>query len=115
MTTYVIVDGQRVAANVAGDYYRLEAEFRRVFGLDLIISSGVRTWAEQKALWDAYDSGRSSVRAAHPNDPKAFHVETNPIGPRAIDIRDSGADAGVTRYGNPRSKWIRDNAHRFNF
>lgn len=115
MTTYVIVDGQRVAANVAADYSRLEAEFRRVFGLDLIISSGVRTWAEQKALWDAYDSGRSSVRAAHPNDPKAFHVETNPIGPRAIDIRDSGADAGVTRYGNPRSKWIRDNAHRFNF
>lgn len=115
MTTYVIVDGQRVAANVAADYSRLEAEFRRVFGLDLIISSGVRTWAEQKALWDAYDSGRSSVRAAHPNDPKAFHVETNPVGPRAIDIRDSGADAGVTRYGNPRSKWIRDNAHRFNF
>lgn len=115
MTTYVIVDGQRVTPQVAADYHRLEAEFRRVFGLGLIISSGTRTWGEQKALWDAYNSGRSRIRAAHPDDPKAFHVETNPIGPRAIDIRDSGADAGVTRYGNPRSKWIRDNAHRFNF
>lgn len=115
MTTYVIVDGQRVTPQVAADYHRLEAEFQAVFGLGLIISSGTRTWGEQKALWDAYDSGRSSIRAAHPDDPKAFHVETNPVGPRAIDIRDSGADAGVTRYGNPRSKWIRDNAHRFNF
>ena len=116
MTTYVIVDGQRVAANVAADYYRLEAEFRRVFGLDLIISSGVRTWQEQYDLWHAFAVAKTTnVRAAHPNDPKAFHVETNPVGPRAIDIRDSGADAGVTRYGNHRSKWVRDNAHRFNF
>lgn len=116
MTTYVIVDGQRVAAQVAADYYRLEAEFRRVFGLDLIISSGVRTWQEQYDLWHAFAVAKTTnVRAAHPDDPKAFHVETNPVGPRAIDIRDSGDDAGVTRYGNPRSKWIRDNAHRFNF
>lgn len=116
VSTYVIVDGQRVAANVAADYYRLEAEFRRVFGLDLIISSGVRTWQEQYDLWHAFAVAKTTnVRAAHPDDPKAFHVETNPVGPRAIDIRDSGADAGVTRYGNPRSKWIRDNAHRFNF
>lgn len=109
--SYTTIDGQRVNTAVARAFASLEAAFRQRFGLDLVISSGTRTRAEQQRLYDDYRSGRSKVRAADPDDPQAYHVETNPTGPRAIDIRDSGADDGVTRYGNARSDWIRDNAH----
>lgn len=117
MSGYVIIDGQRVTQQVAADYLLLKAAFEEAFpGLSLRISSGVRTWKQQYDLWYAYAVAKTSkIRAAHPNDPKAFHVETNPVGQRAIDIRDTGADQGVTYYGNARSDWIRDNARRFNF
>jgi hypothetical protein len=113
--TYDIIDGKRVNSNAAADFHRMNQAFNARFGLWLIVSDGVRTYAEQKRLWDDYRTGRSNIRAANPDSPQAYHVETNPTGPRAIDIRDTGADAGVTRYGNARSAWIRDNAHRFNF
>lgn len=112
---YDVIDGQKVNRAAAVDYRRLEDAFRQRFGLDLLISSGTRTYEEQLRLYNDYISGRSKVRAAAPWDPQAYHVETNPRGPRAIDIRDSGGDDGVTRYGNVRSDWINANAERFNF
>lgn len=112
---YVIIDGKRVNKAFADNYHRMNAAFRDAFGLYLIVSDGVRTYAEQKAGYLDYISGRTSVRWANPDSPQAYHVETNPTGPRAIDIRDSGSTAGVTRYGNARSNWIRDNAKRFNW
>lgn len=112
---YVIIDGKRVNKGFADDYYRLEAAFRSAFGLDLIISDGVRTYEEQARGYADFINGRTSVRWANPDSIQAYHVETNPSGPRAIDIRDSGNDSGVTRYGNARSNWIRDNARRFNW
>jgi len=111
---YTTVNGKRVEKNVAAAFQKMRAAFKAETGLDLLVSDGTRTRAEQQKLWDDYQAGRGP-RAAHPDDPKAYHVESGPTGPRALDIRDSGADAGVTRYGNRRSAWIRDNAGRFGF
>ena len=112
---YVIIDGKRVNKAFADDYYRMERAFKDAFGLDIIVSDGVRTYEEQKRGYNDYISGRTSVRWANPDSPQAYHVETNKSGPRAIDIRDSGNTAGVTRYGNARSNWIRDNARKYNW
>lgn len=112
---YVIIDGKRVNKAFADDYHRMEAAFKNAFGLDLIISDGVRSYAEQKRGYEDMLAGRTTVRWANPDSPYAYHVETNPTGPRAIDIRDSGNDAGVTRYNNARSAWIRDHAKEFNW
>lgn len=112
---YVIIDGKRVNKAFADNYHRMNRAFRDAFGLYLIISDGVRLYSEQKAGYLDYISGRTTIRWANPDSPQAYHVETNPSGPRAIDIRDSGASAGVTRYGNARSNWIRDNARKFNW
>lgn len=119
MAVYVQVDGQRVAPAVAADLARMEAAFRADTGCDLFVSSGTRTRQEQLDLWNAYQrylaGGPVAPRAAHPDDPKAYHYEGNPTGPRAVDLRDSGADAGVTRRGTARDKWMERNAGRFNF
>jgi hypothetical protein len=133
--TYTRIDGQRVEAAVSRAYVRLEQAFRQRFGLDLKISSGTRTRQEQINIFtDRYRvqasgngpfgdvrwwNGQRWVRhsgigtVAQPGT--SNHEEYGPRGPRALDIYDSGRDAGVTRYNNERSRWIKDNAHRFGF
>src|SRR5690606_28255226 len=86
--------------------------FEKEFGLDLLVTSGTRTAAEQKKLRDAHLAGRGGLAA-----PVGFsnHEENGPRRPRALDVRDSGWDAGVTRAGSVRAKWLRANASRFGF
>ena len=110
---YTNIDGARVEVNVASAYQNLKAGFEQAFpGLTLIISSGTRTRAEQAALFDAYNSGRGGL-AARPGT--SNHEEDGPTGPRALDVRDSGRDAGVTISGSYRAKWLRANASRYGF
>lgn len=109
---YVWIDGERVEVNVAANFARLNLAFRAAFpGLYLIISSGTRTRAEQQELYDAYLRG--GPLAAPPGS--SNHEENGPAGPRALDVRDSGADAGVTVKGTVRANWLRANAPRFGF
>ena len=112
---YDIIDGKQVNSAAAVDFHRMNRDFNARFGLWLIVSDGVRSYAVQAAGYSDYVNGRTSVRWANPDSIYAYHVETNPTGPRAIDIRDTGEDAGVTRYGNERSAWIRDNAMNYNW
>lgn len=111
--TYTTVDGQRVERNVAAAFRRMAADFRKKFGLTLHVRSGTRTRAEQMALHQRHLKG--GTLALHPDSPLAYHVESNPRGPRALDIYDSGTDAGVTRDGNKRSAWVRKNARKYGF
>src|SRR6478736_4551147 len=115
--TYTLIDGQRVeASTVAPAFQQMAAEFARVWGLTLHVRSGTRTWQQQYALWDGYRKGLPGYSLAlHPDNPLAYHVETNPQGSRALDLYDSGADAGVTKIGTPRNNWIRDNCPRWGF
>lgn len=112
---YEIIDGKRVNAALVPDFQRMNNDFHARFGYWLIVSDGVRSYLEQKKLYLDYINGISNVRAANPDSDQAYHCETNPTGPRALDIRDTGPDDGVTRYGNARSAWIRDNARNYNF
>lgn len=110
--TYVTVNGQRVEANVNAAFQRLRAAFHEKFGLDLIVSSGTRTRAEQQELYRLFLSGRGNL-AAPPG--QSNHEESGPRGPRALDVRDSGSDAGVTVSGTTRAKWLRANAPKYGF
>lgn len=106
--TYVHINGEPVESRVAADFKKLAAAFRARFGLNLLITNGMRTRERQQQL---YDDPRYS--AAKPGT--SLHEEGNPQGPRALDLRDSGSDYGVTRVGNERSNWLRANAPRFGF
>lgn len=109
---YERIDGQRVEKNVAAAYRKLEAAFKAKFGLDLLVTSGTRTAAEQRKLRNDYLAGRGGLAAPVG---RSNHEEGGPRGPRALDVRDSGRDAGVTRAGSTRAKWLRANASKYGF
>lgn len=133
--TYTTINGERVQTDVANAFNNLKSAFRSAFGLDLIVSSGTRTTAEQRDIFlsrfRAQGSGNgpygdvrwyngtryvrisSAGTVAVPGT--SNHEEGGPIGPRALDIRDSGNNSGVTTAGNARSNWIRSNASRYGF
>lgn len=116
--TYAYRDGQRLAPAVAADLDRLAAAFAAEVGetLHVTVGGGLRWRSEQLHLWNGWQRRLPGFnKAAHPDDPKAYHVETNPNGARAVDVHDSGHDPGVTRLGEPEAEWLRRNAHRFNF
>jgi len=112
--TYTTINGERVETSVARAFAALAVEFRRVWGLDLYVSSGTRTTAEQQYLYNGWINRLPGFNlAAKPGT--SNHEENGPRGPRALDVRDSGGDAGVTVIGSRRSIWLRDNCGRFGF
>lgn len=111
---YTDVDRHRVEVHVAEAFTDLRAAFQGAFGLDLIVTDGTRTRAEQAELYDGWINRRPGYSlAAAPGF--SNHEESGPRGPRALDVCDSGSDPGVTQLGTERSLWLRDNApaHRF--
>ena len=101
MYKYETINGQRVEKNIAARFRLWAADFARETGLRLLISSGVRLESEQQVGYDAYvKRGYTGVKWARPRE--SSHCEVGPSGPRALDIRDTGADAGVTVYGSHR-------------
>ena len=110
---YVKRDGERVETHVAAAFDRLEKAFTRAFpGLGLIVASGTRTRAEQAELYRLWQAGRGNLAAA---PGYSNHEESGPAGPRALDVWDTGRDAGVTVAGTKRANWLRANAPKFGF
>jgi len=109
---YTTIDGQRVEKNVAKAFKRWAKAFKKRFGLTLHVRSGTRTRAEQAELYRRYKAGTGSLAAppGHSN-----HEESGPRGPRALDLYDSGKNAGVTVAGSARSNWLRATARKFGF
>lgn len=112
--SYTTIDGHRVETTVAAKFREMAAEFQRVWGLSLHVESGTRTRAEQQRLYDGWLKRLPGFNLAAPPG-QSFHEESGPQGPRALDLRDSGNDAGVRTVGTRRNNWIRDNASRWGF
>lgn len=100
--SYTTIDGERVASGTAARFKRLAAAFQAETGTSLHVSSGTRTRGEQEYLWDGWINRRPGFNLAAPPG-SSNHEESGPIGPRALDVYDSGRDAGVTRVGTHRS------------
>lgn len=99
---YVTIDGERVEARVAADFNRMNNEFHAITGYWLHVNSGTRTTEEQAYLYNGWINGLPGFNlAAKPG--YSNHEEGGPIGPRALDLSDSGADAGVMTIGSYRS------------
>ena len=109
--TYTTIDGCRAEVHVAAAFGSLRAAFRARWGLDLLVTDGTRTRAEQEALYRAYLNG--GTLAAPPG--YSNHEEGGPRGPRALDVHDSGDDPGVVTYGTPRATWLRVHAPEYGF
>lgn len=112
---FVTIDGHRVEEHVAAAFYKLAAGFHSAFPeYELKVTVGVRTKEEQQSLFNAYIANpKTAALALKP--PLSNHEIDGPIGPRALDIHDTGTTPGVTALGNARSAWIRANAHLYGF
>ena len=109
MANYIIRQGVKVAPGTFLAYEKLRAAFKKATGLDLLITSGYRTYAEQKSLYDRWKKGTFfAPSVARPGT--SLHESG-----RALDLRDSGSTPGVTIAGNSRSNWLRANASRYGF
>lgn len=109
MANYIIRQGVKVAPGTYLAYTKLRAAFKKATGYDLLITSGYRTYAEQKSLYDRWKAG--TFHAPSVARPGTSRHENG----RALDLRDSGSTPGVTVAGNKRSNWMRANAARYGF
>lgn len=106
---YIIRQGVKVAPGTYSAYEKMRAGFKKATGYDLLITSGLRTYAEQKSLYDRWKAGTFHAPSVAP--PGTSLHESG----RALDLRDSGSTPGVTVAGNARSNWLRLNARKFGF
>jgi len=104
--------------------------FERQFGCELLVTSGTRTHQEQidifLSAYRAQESGGgpfgdvrwwNGVRYVR-YDPSGTVAQPGTSlheSDRALDLRDSGADAGVASGGNARADWLRHNCGRWGF
>lgn len=109
MSKYIVRQGVKVAPGTYLAYTKLRAAFKQATEYDLLITSGYRTYAEQKSLYDRWLAG--TFFAPSVAKPGTSRHENG----RALDLRDSGSTPGVTVAGNKRSNWMRANAARYGF
>lgn len=134
--SYTSRDGERVEVNVAAAFDRLAAAFRNAHGLTLHVSSGTRTTQDQINIFLSRYVTAGAVGGRYVYDTRVWngtryyrvssagtvavpgtsnHEENGPNGPRSIDIRDSGSNAGVTSRGSARDIWMANNAGAYGF
>lgn len=128
--TYVYRDGSRLTPWMLHQINQLDNAFRARFGLNLRVSSGIRTHEEQRAIFLARytrtPDGRRVYDTRWWNGAKWYRV--SPAGTvavpgtsnheiqgskAAVDVRDTGRDAGVTTRGTVRANWLRANAPKY--
>lgn len=127
---YVYRDGSRLTPWMLYVINRANAEFKAKFGCELLVTSGIRTNAEQTEIflskyrvqWTGngpygdvrWWKGKRYVRVIGGGTVAAPSKSNHEIqGTKAAaDLRDSGRDAGVSKGNNPRADWLRANAAR---
>lgn len=127
---YVYRDGSRLTPWMLFVIDRANTEFRALFGCDLLVTSGIRLHQEQINIFlDRYRQqdtgvgpfkdvrwweGKRYVRVKGPGTVAPPGRSNHEIqgSKAAVDLRDSGRDAGVASGGNVRANWLRANATR---
>ena len=130
---YVYRDGQRLTPWMKHCVDLFSAAFFQMFGLVLYVSSGLRTYQDQVDIFLKRYVTAGNIRGRTVYDTRVWNgvryyridptgtvavpgtsnheIQRNYYG--AVDLRDSGKDAGISRPNNPRSNWARANAPRF--
>lgn len=123
---WVYHDGQRLTAAMLHDFLLLDADFYRRTGQHLKISSGVRTDQEQENIWYARMVTANNIRGRRVYEtrwwngqmwyrissegtvapPGSSNHQINVAAGRrgALDLRDTGSDAGILTRGSFRAR-----------
>ena len=130
--TYVTRDGSRLTPWMLREINRLDADLYRLFKVHVRVTSGIRTYEEQKKIFLERYVIASKVNGRKVYDTRVWngvrYYRISSAGTvavpgssnheiqgtkAAVDIRDTGADAGITVKGSTRGKWIRANASKY--
>lgn len=132
---WVWVNQARMTPAMAADFEAMAAEFHRVWGVHLYGTSGVRTDPEQERIFRDRYVPNSQVNGRRVYDRRWWNgvlwarissagtvavpgTSNHQLGGGrrgAVDLRDSGNDPGVTRFGTARNKWLQANAPRWGY
>lgn len=124
--SFVSRNGQRLTPYMLYQLDRLNAAFKARWGVELIVTSGIRTHQEQIDIFVARYVKAGNVRGRRVYDTRVWNGVTwyrvSAAGTVAVpgtsnhevqgtsgamDIRDTGNDAGVTVKTSARGRWIR--------
>lgn len=111
---YVEIDGCKVEKDIATQFKKMAKAFEKQFGLTLHVRSGMRTRESQQKLYDKYRAG-NGPQASPPGYSHHEAENKDGVGPIALDLYDSGKDAGVKYIGTVRNNWLAKNARRWGF
>lgn len=126
-TTYVWRDGARLTPWMLYVITMLDADLSRAFGVHVIVTSAIRTYAEQEAIFRARYVTAGNVNGRRVYDTRVWKgvrwYRISSAGTvavpgssnheiqgdkAAVDIRDTGSDAGITVASSKRGRWIRE-------
>lgn len=130
MTTYVYRDGSRLTPYMLYQINRLDADFYKEFGEHILVTSGIRTAEEQERIFrmrytltpngrKVYDTRWWRGQLWYRIDPTGTVAQPRTSNHEiqgtkaAVDLRDTGKDAGVRTGYNRRANWLRQNAWRY--
>lgn len=124
--TFTTRNGQRLTPYMLYQIDRLNAAFKARWGLEIIVTSGIRTYQEQVDIFVARYVKAGDVRGRKVYDTRVWNGVTwyriSSAGTVAVpgtsnhevqgtngamDIRDTGNDAGITVKTSARGRWIR--------
>lgn len=129
---FVFRNGQRLTPYMYYQIERLNADVKKLFGVEIIVSSGIRLPQEQIDVFLQRYVTAANIRGRKVYDTRVWrgvryyrisaagtvavpgtsnHEVQGSRG--AVDIRDTGSDAGVTNKNSTRGRWIRANAWRY--
>jgi len=132
MADYVMVNGVRLTAWMAYILGVLSDDLHRAFGVWLVITSGIRTYAEQERIFRQRYVTAGNINGRKVYDTRIWNgvrwYRISPLGTvavpgtsnhevqgskAAVDLADTGKDAGVATAGSVRSNWLRARAHLY--
>ena len=130
--TFVSRDSCRLTPNMLYQINRLDADLYAAFRVHVVVSSGIRTYEEQKAIFLERYVTAGNINGRRVYDTRVWQGVTwyriSSAGTvavpgtsnheiqgtkAAVDIRDTGDDAGITVASSTRGRWIRANCSKY--
>ncbi|QNL30255.1 lysin A [Microbacterium phage ClearAsMud] len=132
MAEYVYINGARLTAWMAYILGVLSNDLYRTFGVWLVITSAIRTYAEQERIFRERYVTAGNINGRRVYDTRMWNgvrwYRISAAGTvavpgtsnheiqgtkAAVDLADTGRDAGVATAGSVRSNWLRARAHLY--
>lgn len=132
MSNYVHRNGERLTPYMLQQIERFNTDFKSAFGYEIIVSSGIRLHQEQidiflsryvtagnvngrpvydTRVWNGVRYYRISSAGTVAVPGTSNHEIQGNVA--AVDLRDTGSNAGITVAGSQRANWARANAYKY--